>query len=50
MDVSKNGFYRFLKEQPDKKILGEFELISKVREIHKTANGKYGSRRIHSRS
>ncbi len=46
MEVSRSGYYRYLKTYDPNKIPKDFELISKVREIHQQSNGKYGTRRI----
>ena len=46
MKVSRSGHYRYIQENETNRILKDFEVISKVREIHKRVKGKYGSRRM----
>jgi putative transposase len=46
MEVSRSGYYRYLKTYDPNKISKDFELISKVKEIHHLSNHKYGTRRI----
>jgi transposase InsO family protein len=46
MGVSRSGYYRYLKAYDPSKIPTDFELISKVKEIHHQSNSKYGTRRI----
>jgi putative transposase len=46
MEVSRSGFYRYLKANTPDTVSKDFELISKVKEIHKQCNAKYGTRRI----
>lgn len=45
MEVSRSGYYQYLKEYRKNKIDSDFELISKVKEIHSNSDGTYGSRR-----
>ena len=46
MEVSRSGYYKYIKEYRKNKIDPDFELISKVKEIHSNSDGTYGSRRI----
>jgi len=46
MEVGRSGYYRYLKIVNRLKVDKDFELISKVREIHKRSKRSYGSRRI----
>ena len=43
MEVSRSGYYHFLKKAPIDK---DFELLSQVRHIHKENRGTFGSRRM----
>lgn len=49
MEVSRSGYYRYLKTVDTRKIDKDFNLLSKVREIHKQSRGSYGSRRMSKR-
>jgi transposase InsO family protein len=49
MEVSRSGYYQYLKTADQRKIDKDFELLSKVREIHKQSKGSYGSRRMSKR-
>ena len=46
MEVSRSGYCRYLKSYDPNKVPADFELISKVKEIHHPSKGKYGTRRI----
>ena len=46
MGVSRSGYYKYLKAEHDNKVDPDFELIAKVRQIHKDTRGSYGSRRM----
>jgi len=46
MEVSRSGYYQFLTGKQENKIDPDFELISKVKEIHSDSKGSYGARRI----
>lgn len=46
MEVSRSGYYEYMRRFSVKSISGDFEVISKIREIHRNVRGKYGSRRI----
>ena len=46
MEVSRSGYYKYLTKLKSRVISVDFELISRVKEIHKNARGKYGSRRM----
>jgi transposase InsO family protein len=45
MEVSRSGYYQYLKTDHNIKIDKDFELMSKVREINGETRGAYGSRR-----
>jgi putative transposase len=45
MEVSRSGYYQYLKIKFENKIDPDFVLISKVKEIHNDSKGTYGSRR-----
>ena len=46
MEVSRSGYYRFLKKAHNKQVDKDFELLSQVRHIHQKYRGTYGSRRM----
>ena len=46
MEVSRSGYYKYLKKKHENKIDPDFELIVKVRDIHSATRGNYGSRRM----
>ena len=46
MEVSRSGYYYFLKKTQTKQVDKDFELLSQVRHIHKETRGTYGSRRM----
>ena len=46
MGVSRSGYYRYIKEREENRIIKDFDIVSKVRDIHKRVKGKYGSRRM----
>ncbi len=46
MEVSRSGYYHYLKKDPTQPIDKDFELLSQVRHIHKETRGTYGSRRM----
>lgn len=46
MEVSRSGYYQYLKTGHNSKIDKEFELLSNVRQIHGETRGAYGSRRM----
>ena len=46
MEVSRSGYYHFLKKNQTKQIDKDFELLSQVRHIHKKSRETYGSRRM----
>ena len=46
MQVSRSGYYQYLKKHHEKKIDPDFALIARVREIHSETDGTYGSRRM----
>lgn len=46
MEVSRSGYYHFLKKNQGKQIDKDFELLSQVRHIHQESRGTYGSRRM----
>ena len=46
MGVSRSGYYKYLKKYHENKTDPDFELISRVREIHSESHGTYGSRRM----
>ena len=45
MDVSRSGYYQYLKRKYENRIDPDFALIVKVKEIHHDSKGTYGSRR-----
>jgi transposase InsO family protein len=45
MDVSRSGYYQYLKRKNENKIDPDFGLITRVKEIHSDSKGTYGSRR-----
>jgi putative transposase len=46
MEVSRSGYYRFLKKSHQKPVDKDFKLLSDVRHIHQKSRGTYGSRRM----
>ncbi|MDY6974473.1 MAG: IS3 family transposase, partial [Thermodesulfobacteriota bacterium] len=48
MEVSRSGYYKYLKTMYENKIDPDFELIARVRQIHSDTRGNYGSRRMSS--
>lgn len=46
MEVSRSGYYQYLKTSHQNRIDKDFELLSKVRQIHNETRGSYGSRRM----
>ena len=46
MEVSRSGYYNYLKTMYENKIDPDFELIAGVRQIHSDTRGSYGSRRM----
>ena len=46
MEVSRSGYYKYLKTKHENKVDPDFELISIVRQIHSDTRGSYGSRRM----
>jgi transposase InsO family protein len=46
MEVSRSGYYHFLKKAQTKQVDKDFELLSQVRYIHIENRGTYGSRRM----
>jgi transposase InsO family protein len=46
MEVSRSGYYRFLKRPHSKAVDKDFELLTHVRHIYKKSRGAYGSRRM----
>jgi len=46
MEVSRSGYYKFLKNSHQKKVDKDFILLTQVRHIHKKSRRTYGSRRI----
>ena len=46
MRVSRSGYYKYLEKCHENKIDPDFELISRVREIHEDVKATYGSRRM----
>ena len=45
MGVSRSGYYKYIIKYRNNKIDPDFELISRVKEIHSESGGSYGSRR-----
>jgi transposase InsO family protein len=45
MEVSRSGYYQYLKTDHNIKLDNDFGLLSKVRQIHSETRGAYGSRR-----
>ena len=46
MEVSRSGYYHFLKKNQTKQTDKDFELLSQVRHIHQKSRETYGSRRM----
>jgi len=46
MEVSRSGYYQYLKKEHKSKIEPDFEIVAKVRQIHADNRGSYGSRRM----
>lgn len=46
MEVSRSGYYGFLKKSHQKPVDKDFKLLSDVRRIHQKSRGTYGSRRM----
>ena len=46
MEVSRSGFYKYLKEHRDNKVDPDLKLILMVKDIFSKSRGSYGSRRI----
>jgi putative transposase len=46
MGVSRSGYYKYLKRDHRFKIISDFKIIAKVRQIHADTRGSYGSRRM----
>jgi len=46
MEVSRSGYYNYLKTKHENKIDPDFELVARVRQIHSHTRGSYGSRRM----
>ncbi len=47
LEVSRAAFYEHRKHQPSQRDLSDAELTDKIREIHTTSKGTYGSPRVH---
>jgi putative transposase len=45
-NVSRSGYYNWLKEKPSKRKLQNQALLERIREIHKESNQRYGSPKI----
>ena len=46
MEVSRSGYYKFLKKSHTKEVDKDFILLAQVRHIHQKSRGTYGSRRM----
>ena len=46
MEVSRSGYYKFLKKSHQKQVDKDFKLLLQVRHIHQKSRGTYGSRRM----
>jgi transposase InsO family protein len=46
MEVSRSGYYRFLKNRHTKEVEKDFTLLAQVRHIHQKSRRTYGSRRM----
>lgn len=46
MEVSRSGYYRFLKRSHQQPVNKDFKLLSDARHIHQKSRGTYGSRRM----
>jgi putative transposase len=46
MEVSRSGYYKFLKNSHQKSVDKDFKLLSQVRHIHQKSRGTYGARRM----
>jgi transposase InsO family protein len=49
MEVSRSGYYQYLKAEHNNRIDKDLELLSKVRQINRETRGAYGSRRTSER-
>jgi transposase InsO family protein len=46
MEVSRSGYYKYLKRVHVNRIDPDFEIVARVRQIHSKTRGSYGSRRM----
>ena len=46
MEVSRSGYYKFLKRTDQKQVDKDFKLLSQVRHFHQKSRGTYGSRKM----
>jgi putative transposase len=47
LEVSRSGYYAWLKGTKSKRELGNDVLLEKIRQVHRKSRGVYGSRRVH---
>jgi len=47
LDVSRSGYYAWLKREPSARTKANAELLGAIREIHAESDGTYGSPRVH---
>lgn len=47
LEVSRAAFYEYRKHEPSSRELSDAELTEKIRVIHATSKGTYGSPRVH---
>jgi putative transposase len=48
LEVSKSGYYQYLKARPSSRSQANQHLIEQIKQIHQSSHGTYGSPRIHA--
>lgn len=48
LEVSRSGYYAWLKRDPSPRAVANGELLERIEEIHKESDGTYGAPRIHA--
>lgn len=48
LDVSRSGYYAWLKREPSARVKANAELLETIREIHAESDGTYGAPRVHA--
>lgn len=48
LEVSRNGYYGWLKRKPSKRAVANAALLATIREIHEESDGTYGAPRVHA--